>query len=46
VCFQDAMDDRNFVPWDLVYCYIPGVVFLVLRVSEEEQVASVECWFH
>lgn len=36
VSFQNAMDDRNFVSGDLIHGYIPGVVFHLWRVSEEE----------
>ncbi len=44
--FQNAMYDRNFVSGDLVHGYISGVVFLLWRVGEEEEVPSVERWFH
>ena len=40
------MNDGYICAGDLVYCDVASVVSFMCGISEEEQVTTVECWFH
>ncbi len=41
-----AMYDGNIPSWYFVNSYVTGFIWLIWRVREEKEVASVECRFH